>query len=158
VAIETPSLEWIVDNGCFLDLFYEHCNYFSMASLAYLCRSAGFRILRHRRVFRDQYQVIELKHGSRGRPAASPGIPANATLGRFQEIMLNARQALEARLKAVGATRGWAVWGAGGKGVALVNQLRFRRPSFVVDANPAKHGCVIPGTSVPIISPEDGRV
>src|SRR6266404_3448269 len=33
VAIETPTLEWIVENGCFLDLFYEHCNYFTMACL-----------------------------------------------------------------------------------------------------------------------------
>ena len=53
--------------------------------------------------------------------------------------------------------RGWAVWGAGAKGVALVNQLRIR-PRCVVDSNPAKQGGVLPGTRVPIVAPEDPRL
>lgn len=159
VAIETPTLEWIVENGCFLDLFYEHCNYFPMPCLAYLCESAGFKVLRHQRVFKGQYQLIELKpEASQSIAIKPPRIPKSAALQTFPRVMLEARRKLESRLLKAGAAKGWAVWGAGGKGVALVNQLGLELPRFVVDANPAKHGCVIPGTPVPIISPDDDRV
>ena len=54
--------------------------------------------------------------------------------------------------------KGWAIWGAGAKSVALANRLRDMQPTFVVDTNPAKQGCIIPATRIPIIAPEDPRV
>ena len=159
VVIETPSLEWIVENGCFLDLFYEHCNYFSMRCLAYLCRQAGFVIKRHTRVFSSQYQMLELRLSKKWpRKLAAPGIDRGASLRNFPKVMLRGQKQVEKMLLDAGSSRGWAVWGAGGKGVALINQLTIEPPKFVVDSNPAKQGCVIPGTSVPIISPEDSRL
>ena len=65
---------------------------------------------------------------------------------------------LERRLVLHGARQGWAVWGAGAKGVTLAGRLRLLRPRFVVDANPAKQGCIIPATRVPIVAPADPRV
>ena len=42
MAIETPAWEWIVEHGAFWDVFYEHCNYFTGATLRRLCEHAGF--------------------------------------------------------------------------------------------------------------------
>lgn len=66
--------------------------------------------------------------------------------------------ALENRLRQHGAARGWAIWGAGAKGVALVNRLNGLPPSLVVDSNTAKQGGFIPGSRVPIVAPGDPRI
>jgi len=159
VLIETPSLEWIVENGCFLDLFYEHCNYFTMPCLSHLCRLAGFSVKRHVRVFSGQYQLIELRTArSTKRKLTAPGISEKTSLKRFPKVMLQSRRAVQKALLKAGSSKGWAVWGAGGKGVALINQLTISSPKFVIDSNPAKQGCVIPGTSITVIAPDDARV
>ena len=61
-------------------------------------------------------------------------------------------------MAAAAAGRGWAVWGAGAKGVALVNRLGRAGPLLVVDSNQGKQGGVIPGSSVPVVAPEDPRL
>ena len=156
-VIETPAFEWTAKLGCFWDVFYEHCNYFTLPCLAHLCEEAGFRIVRQRLVFGGQYQLLELKV-RRGGPGKlrPPAIPVRlATFARRAEAML---RRLEIRLRRHGATRGWAVWGAGAKGVALVNRLRRRPPQFVIDSNAAKQGCFVPGSRIPIIAPDDPRI
>jgi SAM-dependent methyltransferase len=159
VVLETPSFEWIVRQGCFWDVFGEHCNYFSMPTLAFLAETAGFRVLRHSLVFGEQYQLLELKVAATGLPSSTaPGIRESYSLDLFSREVTNTGRKLEERLLAAGADEGWAVWGAGAKGVALVNQITMRPPDFVVDSNPAKQGGVIPGTSIPVVSPEDARV
>lgn len=159
VVIETPSWEWIVERGCFWDIFYEHCNYLSLPTLAFLARRAGFKVARHAVVFGGQYQLLELKAAKEpNRPMRGPGRSADTSLQRFGQKVAAARAELEGRLSAAGAQKGWAIWGAGAKGVALVNQLTFRPPDFLVDTNPAKHGCFVPGSKVPIVPPQDARV
>ena len=72
--IETPDFEWTARNACFWDVFYEHCNYFTRPTLAYLCRRAGLSVARHRRVFGGQYQLLELdvaRAASRPPPTAT---------------------------------------------------------------------------------------
>jgi SAM-dependent methyltransferase len=159
VVLETPSFEWIAAHGCFWDLFYEHCNYSSQPCLSYLSRRAGFNIVNHSLVFGGQYQLLELalSHETLRAPEA-PGILPNTDLGEFTGRMTAAREDLERRLMRAGADRGWAIWGAGAKGVALVNQLRIEPPQFVIDSNPSKQNSVIPGSSVRIKSPDDPEV
>lgn len=158
VVLETPSFEWIARHGCFWDVFYEHCNYSSLPTLAYLAETAGFRLARQSVVFGEQYQLLEMKaDNTTSAKHAAPGVAAESGLDRFALKITEARQQLENRLLEAGAKKGWAVWGAGAKGVALVNQITIQPPDFVVDSNPAKQGCVIPGTAIPIIGPDDAR-
>ena len=42
--------------------------------------------------------------------------------------------------------------------MALVNQLQSVQPVCVIDSNAAKQGCVIPGSRVPVVAPQDRRV
>ena len=67
------------------------------------------------------------------------------------------RQVANYMLSALAIGR-WAIWGAGAKGVALVNQLQSVQPVCVIDSNAAKQGCVIPGSRVPVVAPHDQRV
>lgn len=159
VVVETPSLEWIIENGCFWDIFYEHCNYFSLPCLAHLAGRAGFEVIKHSLVFGRQYQLLELRRGASDRPVLNtPSVLPGNALGRFTQAFEEARRKLEGRLLQAGAERGWAVWGAGAKGVALVNRVSIQPPRFVIDSNPAKQGGVIPGSSVQIVPPDHPQV
>jgi ubiquinone/menaquinone biosynthesis C-methylase UbiE/rubredoxin len=157
VVIETPRFEWMVAGGCFWDVFYEHCNYFSDTTLALLCRKAGFRVLKQQAVFADQYQWLELRaHGNEFvKPA---GVPAGADLAEFRRVAGRSRRSLAERVAEAAGDGAWAIWGAGAKGVALANQMPELRPSLVIDSNPGKQGGVVPGTEIPIVSPEDAAV
>lgn len=155
VVIETPRLEWILENACLWDVFHEHCNYFLEAALAELCRRAGFRVVRQRPVFGSQYQLLELRCARVVRRVSKTALPSP---GRIRTQATRAVQQLERlhqRILRAAEGNAWAIWGAGAKGVALVNLLPSSRPKCVIDSNPAKQGGVLPGTAVRIVSPED---
>lgn len=154
-VIETPDFEWTARNACFWDVFYEHCNYLTRPCLAHLSRRTGLTVLRHRLVFGGQYQLLELRPGRRT-PGSAPRRPVE--LGRFARDAESAVRSLERRLEQRRPGAGWAIWGAGAKGVTLATRLRSVAPSFVVDVNPAKQGCIVPATRVPIVAPDDPRV
>ena len=156
--IETPAFEWIAEHHCFFDIFFEHCNYFTRPGLAWLCEQAGFEVARQGLTFGGQYQVLELKLRRTPNPAggAAPVIPVRLSdFARRAEARLSA---LEQKLLRAGARQGWAIFGAGAKGVALVNRLRQVPPRFVIDSNHAKQACVIPGSRVPVVAPDDPRI
>lgn len=187
VVLETPRFEWIVEQLSLWDIFYEHSNYYPMASLAHLCRLAGFRVVRHRGVFGAQYQILELRvsrerrrqgnearfrQGKQrlltssptgvapveqggGRSVKPPGIPPKARLSDFARKARKHLAKLAKQFAVAADGRGWALWGAGAKGVALVNHLGSVRPRCVIDSNPAKQGGVLPGSRIPIVAPED---
>jgi SAM-dependent methyltransferase len=155
VILETPRFEWIVEQLSLWDVFYEHCNYFPMASLAFLCRQAGFSVVGHRPAFGDQYQVLALKVCRQPEPLIAPGIPAGAHLADFACRSRNALISLADKVITESDGKGWAVWGAGAKGVALVNQFPGEAPRCVVDVNPSKQGGRLPGTTIPIVSDSD---
>jgi hypothetical protein len=158
VVLETPRFEWIVEQLSLWDVFYEHCNYFPMASLAHLCRLAGFRVVRHRGVFGAQYQILELRVAKTARVPQAPGVPPTARLTEFARRARKHLDRLAGQFERAAAGRGWAVWGAGAKGVALVNHLSGPKPRCVVDSNPAKQGGVLPGSRIPIVAPDDARL
>jgi hypothetical protein len=74
------------------------------------------------------------------------------------ESLTHSRHAVEEKLMQAGADNGWALWGAGAKGVSLANALLSRPPACVVDSNPDKQGHYLTGTSIPVISPDDARL
>jgi hypothetical protein len=187
VVLETPRFEWIVENGCLWDVFYEHCNYFTMPTLAHLCWRAGFRVVRHIPVFGDQYQWIELRRDpnsvapdrqlpvSRSSASASANTkvpskhfrtrsrrlgraPRSRREGQLMHLAQKATKTMEHLADCIAEKVGsgdWAIWGAGAKGVCLVHHLAQHPPLCVVDSNPAKQSCVIPGSEIPIVAPND---
>jgi SAM-dependent methyltransferase len=151
VMLETPALEWICVHACFWDLFYEHCNYFFRPTLAWLCAQAGFDVLEHRDGLDGQYQVLWLRRTRRlVTELASPVAPDFAAAAARMDCR---RLGLERQIATVDATRGWAIWGAGAKGVTLAHRLTTP-PRCLIDTNPAKQGGYIPGLAVPIVAPD----
>jgi len=158
VVIETPRLEWIIENQCVWDVFYEHCNYFTMGALAGLCRRAGFRVVRQSGIFQGQYQLLELRVSKSTRKPGPPVRRPHDRLAPFARAARRRLERLERQVAGASPSGRWAIWGAGAKGVALVNLLGSAPPSCVIDSNAAKQGCVIPGSKVPVVSPADDRV
>ena len=158
VYVETPALEWIVEHHAFWDVFYEHCNYFQTGTLRRLAEKAGFTVLDHRRIFGGQYQALELRTASSD--TARPDEPPQTTplLCTFARDLANSVNEVISKLMEAGASNGWAIWGAGAKGVSIAGALSHMPPLFVVDSNPAKQGTFIPGTNVPVVAPSDTRL
>src|SRR6185312_9193273 len=63
---ELPDVLRVLQEVGFWDIYYEHCSYFSLGSLARLFRSTGFEVVRLELDYDDQYLLIE------ARPAATP--------------------------------------------------------------------------------------
>lgn len=159
VYVETPALEWIVEHEAFWDVFYEHCNYFPMHTMRALAEKAGFEVLDHRLIFGDQYQALELRPNSKKRSSTDPGGDNNGPmLQRLADSLAKSRKDVMTRLEEAGSKNGWAVWGAGAKGVSLTNAMSDHPPKFVIDSNPAKQGMFLPGTGIPVVAPDDPKV
>jgi SAM-dependent methyltransferase len=160
VYIETPALEWIVEHAAFWDVFYEHCNYFSMRTLRLIAENAGFEVLDHRLIFEDQYQSLELRpRSAQNQPQPCPAHTADSSpLARLAGCLTSSLNDVANRLAKAGSKNGWAVWGAGAKGVSLANVMRDHPPSFIIDSNPAKQGMFLPGSGIPVIAPNDSKV
>jgi SAM-dependent methyltransferase len=152
VYFETPSLEWILENGAFWDLFYEHCNYFTAEALANVLRLAGLAPESVERVFERQYFFARARPGAAPARAVPQALPDVAAFARGC-----AREQRRLRLwieELAGAGR-LAVWGAAAKGATLANLLdpERRLVHCLTDVNPARHGRFVAGSGHPIVPP-----
>src|SRR2546430_12374548 len=63
--VEVPNIAWILQHHAMQDLFYEHCNYFSAATLRFALARAGFRAYHMEEVFNGQYLWVEARAAER---------------------------------------------------------------------------------------------
>lgn len=160
VFFEVPNVIFSLRHCGIWDLIYEHCSYFSIASLERLFSSCGFEVSQCAEAFGGQFLCIEALPG-----AALANSQANhrnevETMaqevvsfgGKFHEQVENWRRKLET-MEAAGQRV--VMWGGGSKGVAFLNALQVTSQiSYVVDINPYKHGKYIAGTGQRIVPPE----
>lgn len=150
IFLETPRLEWILEHKSAWDIFYEHCNYFSEASLAYLCRTSGFKVLGQYPVFDGQYQLLVLAHGVR-----KCSLGEALEFEKVEGFLTHSISHLGEMIRKSSKGGPWAIWGAGAKGICLANRLNDTALRRVFDTNPAKQGFFVPGTHIPIVDPSD---
>jgi len=152
--IETPSVEWILQNHVIWDFFYEHCSYFNSHSLTTALQACGLTVERLRRLFGDQYLWVESTLNG-----ASLGITRPDSIRRlaleFSATELVIKKSCIRGIEESLANGTVAIWGAGAKGVTLANLVdpERRRICCIVDVNPQKQGCYLPGTGHPIVAP-----
>jgi SAM-dependent methyltransferase len=157
IFFETPCVEWILRNHVIWDFFYEHCSYFTAASLITAFQTAGFEVESVNHVFAGQYLWLE---------ATLPQVPPaiNRTPGSIvdqaQEFARSENKLKDdwvQKVSSLALKEKVAIWGAGAKGVTFANLIDGRRESVdcVVDLNPSKQGHYIPGTGHPIVSYEE---
>ena len=89
---ETPCVEWILANQVVWDFFYEHCSYFSRASLSTAFQHAGFQVADVQHVFGGQYLWLEARLDGEPTPHA-------VTAGKIPDLAANFG-AFESRLVA----------------------------------------------------------
>jgi len=160
VFFEVPNVLYTLEEEAIWDLIYEHCSYFSSRSLVDLFQRTGFEVLRIDDAFNGQYLHIE----------ATPRMSTEAHRGRELELT---REQLTADVKQFSRRFNdkvdrWkrvvdeiqardqraVVWGAGSKGVTILNILQVQDAiEYVVDINPTKQGKHVAGTGQRIVPP-----
>lgn len=162
IFIQIPESERILTDRAFWDVYYEHCNYFTEASLTNLFAAHGFKVDGITREYEGQYLAIVARYvGGR-----VPGVPQEeiARLTRLVETFRRAFADEIAKWRDVVATRvragkTVAIWGSGSKGVSFLTALGddARGVDHVVDINPHRQGKFMVGSGHPIVGPDDHK-
>jgi len=159
LLFEVPDFDRVLEEGAFWDLHYEHCSNFTAVSLLSLFHSARLDVVNLRRVYRDQYLVIEADPNHR-RTHRSELLAIDSV----QQLIFCCRAFSQ---KASGRLLHWrrwldeqkhrsrevVVWGGGSKGSLFLNALKDSTVKRVVDVNPGLQGRYLAGTGTPILSP-----
>ena len=163
VYFEVPNAELMVKGGGVWDLLYEHCLYFTAASLKRLFESAGFVVLSCETCYGGQFLGIEAAGNDR---AGSVEEDSHDLDDHWREQLLSFRSTYErqvttwnARLQSlVDANQRVVAWGAGTKGTMFLNTISAAKllPA-IVDINPRKHDTFVAGTGTSIVAPEELR-
>jgi len=159
IFFEVPDVTRILQETAFWDIYYEHCSYFNLGSLARLFRSCKFNINHIGKDYFNQYLLIEAKPATRtsNKPfEAEESVAAIAenvrsfskkcqdSLDRWKTLL---HQIETAEKKAI-------VWGSGSKCVAFMTTLGVKEEiAYIVDINPKRVGSYIPGAGKQIVSP-----
>ncbi|MCL4765091.1 MAG: methyltransferase domain-containing protein [Hyphomicrobiaceae bacterium] len=140
------------------DLIYEHCSYFSPASLEYLFRNNGFLVLEILDLYEGQYIGIACRRATAGAHAGGAHAAAEDAAGHAAAFAARFRRKVkewQARLDLLRwQGRRTVVWGGGSKGVTFLNLLTSPLIEFMVDINPRKLGKYVAGTGQQVIAPE----
>jgi len=166
VFFQVPDVVRILRELAFWDIYYEHCSYFSLGSLARLFRRCAFDVVDLWRDYDDQYLMIEARPGDETRKGAKDGGPSLEEeddleelaqgISRFSGDLPDRLHAWRHFLREIRQSgRRAVIWGAGSKGVAFLTTLNVRDEiAYAVDINPHKHGTYMAGTGQEIVGPE----
>lgn len=159
VFFQVPDVTRILQNCAFEDIYYEHCSYFTPASLARLFRKSGFELLNLQTEYDGQYLVIE------ARPASGeeqPRFPQENDLEKLKEYVFAFKNKCNEKINAWRVqlqkfrTNGQrvVVWGSGSKGVSFLTTLGiYDEIHYVVDINPYRHGSYMAGSGQLVVPP-----
>ncbi len=152
---EVPDSLRILREGAFWDVYYEHCSYFSEASLGRLFVSLGFDIEDLSLVYGGQYLHLIAKPGDASpRPDCKDVTPVLQAVRTFQDTC-SAAIARWYQLLQAHEPQSVALWGSGSKATGFLTTVGSHdRIDCVVDINPDKHGRFVAGTGHEIASPE----
>ncbi len=159
IFFEVPDVTRILSENAFWDLYYEHCSYFSLGSLARLFRSCDHQILELDRVYDDQYLTIVATSGPEPRAAPLPGEDdleeVLASVERFSRNVSQEVKRWRQKLDDLSAQgKRMAVWGSGSKAAGFLATLRVHDEiEYVVDINERKQGKFQAGTGQEIVAP-----
>jgi len=160
VFFQVPDAVRVLRDLGFWDIYYEHCSYFSLGSLARLFRHCGFTVTDLWKDYDDQYLMIEARPGE-GKPSSI--LPQENDLEELTQLVAyfsqNHRGQLESwqgRLREMKQNGRRAVlWGSGSKAVAFLTTLKIHDEiEYAVDINPHRRGTYLAGTGQQIVAPD----
>ncbi len=171
VTIEFPHLLKLIEHVEFDTIYHEHFSYLSLYAIEQVFARHGLRIHEAEelpthggslRIFAAPSSRQGLEDGARLKGLrvreAAAGLADLATYERFAERVEACRRSLLdflARAKREGRTV--AAYGAAAKGNTLLNFCNVTTDdiSMVADRNPHKQSKFLPGTHIPVVTPED---
>ncbi len=159
VLFELPDVARVLEEVAFWDIYYEHCSYFSLGSMARLFRANGFDITALATEFDDQYLLLDSVPGT----GTNPVLPGEDDMARLEAAVDHfetqypiAIEKLRGELRTSAASGKRAViWGAGSKGVSYLTTLGLQDEiGYAVDINPFKQGMFMAGTGQEVVGPD----
>ena len=161
VFFQIPNMERVLHDAAFWDVYYEHCSYFTAASLHQLFERSGFEVLEIGTEYDDQYLTIF------ARPAREMQLDVKPLQSEQADALLQKTEGF--RTHSENVISGWrtsldafirdrkkvVIWGSGSKGVAFLTALGpAARVDYVVDINPYRQGKFMAGTGQEIVAPD----
>jgi SAM-dependent methyltransferase len=169
-TLEFPHLERLMEEKQYDTIYHEHFSYFSLIAAEKIFAAHGLVL----------FDVDEIPthggsiriYGRHVEDSSKPVAPAvvdlrerelTAGLDRMEtyetfaeQVMESKRALLELLIRLRGEGKRVVGYGAPGKGNTLLNYCGIRTDflEFTVDRNPYKHGRFLPGTHIPIHTPE----
>src|SRR5258708_28788998 len=160
VFFELPDVERVLHECAFWDIYYEHCSYFSLGSLARLFRRCGFEVTSLAKEYDGQYLLIEAKptNGNHTLPLKEEERVAELSkaVAQFQSNCEETVRRWKCKIAMIRQTGQRAViWGSGSKCVAFLNTIGVNDEiEFIVDINPYRQGKYLPGSGKLIVAPK----
>jgi SAM-dependent methyltransferase len=157
---EVPDVTRILHEVAFWDIYYEHCSYFNLGSLARLFRSCNFEVTNLTKDYFDQYLLIEAKPvNQKSEKVCKNEENVEETAQDVQNFVLHSQEKLgfwKNQLQQIQKEKKRAiVWGSGSKCVGFMTTLGVKDEiQYIVDINPRRHGKFIPGVGKQIVAPE----
>ncbi len=139
------------------DIIYEHCSYYTAASLERLFLETGFGPRDTWTAYGDQFLCIDAVLDP---PATAPSAPPldelSAWVDRFAGHQREKVDSWGDRLSRMfRAGQRVVIWGAGSKGVTFLNTVAGGEGVVAaVDINTRKQGRYVPGSGQPVVGPE----
>jgi 2-polyprenyl-3-methyl-5-hydroxy-6-metoxy-1,4-benzoquinol methylase len=158
VFFEVPNALFTLDDLGIWDIIYEHCGYFTEASLQTIFRRNGFRVDATMTEFGGQFLTLQGSPGLGDKREPDGPVPDDLAVkvSRFARVYAEKVERWRSHLQALKHQGRRAVlWGAGSKGVTFLNTLDVGEEiECLIDLNPHKQGRYIPCTSHQVRSPQ----
>lgn len=169
VTLEFPHLLRLIENNQFDTIYHEHYSYISLTALQPIFARVGMRVfdIDHLPTHGGSLRVYACHDGASHPTTAAvadclalehaAGLNAPRAYSGFAEKVRETKRSLLTHLiEAKRAGRKIAAYGAAAKGNTLLNYCGVGCDfiDYVVDRNPVKQGCLLPGTRIPVYGPE----
>ena len=143
IYIEVPSYDQSKLNNRFYDFYYEHCNYFSLNSLARISLFLDLNIVSLGSFYDNELNICLMEYDKRNSSTNSFLIAKEKIKSKIQSL-LNSGYKI-------------AIWGSSGNGVALLNEINidYKAIPYVIDDDKRKQDQYIPSTGQKIVSSDN---
>jgi len=159
VLLEVPDVGRVLRERAFWDIYYEHCSYFGLGSLARLFRANHFDVVDLTKDFDDQYLLLV------ARPVDAPTSACldeeddlEQITGEVEAFSSGVRDRIAGLHAQVAGLRDAgkrvAIWGSGSKCVSFLSTVGVGDEiDAVVDINPHRQGKFLAGSGKQVVAP-----